>query len=113
MKTITVRLVSLSALIFLILFSGCASSNLEFKKDLWLNSDKCEQDNPRHRMIENLKTDYLKIGMQKDDATNLLGNETETNNSLSYIIGDDGVDCLILELDFENQKLKEIKIIQG
>ena len=106
------KLIILLLIVFLFLFSGCATK-LKFDEGLWKISDQCKEDNPRQYMLEDLKSNFLKTGITKKYSIELLGQGKGEPNSISYIIGDDGVDCTLFELVFEDDKLKLTRTVQG
>jgi len=106
------KLIVLLLIVFLFLFSGCVTK-LKFDEGLWKISNQCKEDNPRQYMLEDLKTNFLKIGMPTNDSIKLLGHGIEGQNSINYIIGDEVADCIFFELLFEDDRLKDMKIIHG
>lgn len=86
----------------------------KFDKEAWaINWTKYTYDeNDRHFMLEDLKDNYLQVGMDSIAVKNLLG-EPERDFGFSYNLGfyRSGFDPTFLILDFDEKgKLKEIKI---
>jgi hypothetical protein len=86
----------------------------KFDKEAWaINWTKYTYDeNGRHFMLEDLKDNYLQVGMDSIAVKNLLG-EPERDFGFSYNLGfyQSGFDPTFLILDFDEEgKLKEIKI---
>ena len=104
-----------SLLVCFIIISGCVNPKTKFDQRIWAASDKCDVGNPRYLMVEDLQNNYFKVGTEKADVIKLLGVGNEINNSIIYIVGDDGIaDCLILEIAFDkNNKLKTSRVVQG
>lgn len=59
-----------SFLLILLILTSCTK---EFDKQVWIKSSNDDPENPRYHMIEDLKKNYLRIGMSSEQVYNLLG----------------------------------------
>jgi len=107
-------------LIFIIgIFASCNRNTddedkLVFNKNAWnINWRKHQSgENDRHFMLEDLKKNHLKIGMDSIEIKKILG-EPERDFNFSYNLGlyKSGFDPTFLILEFDkNGKLKKINV---
>lgn len=88
---------------------GLLSNNRAFNKESWVN----DPDN-RYEMVKDLKNNYLKVGMDKTDVINLLG-ESEDGDSVYYLGNDGNYDPNpeFLVIKYKDDKIVSFIIVEG
>ncbi|CAN5304372.1 hypothetical protein BH09BAC5_BH09BAC5_14150 [soil metagenome] len=61
------------SLTFILILTSCSD---KFDKGVWMQNSNDKSDNPRFDMIDDLKNNYLKIGMASQDVHSLLDQPT-------------------------------------
>jgi outer membrane protein assembly factor BamE (lipoprotein component of BamABCDE complex) len=98
---------ALTVCLFLIISIGCES---RFDKATWLENDNSNHDNPRFGMVEDIRNNYLKLGMTKKEVVDLLGlpqyDTTQSAFEYQYKIGSNPgmhIDPYFLIIDFDSK----------
>lgn len=113
------------ALVVALLIGGCAyfeygvSSGRDFDAAEWhawgRHSQDCFDDSPRWSMVDDLRTNHLKIGMRRAAVVQLLGppDYKWSARDYEYTLGGD-IDCEFLEVSFDKRdRLTLVEQMQG
>ncbi|QEN04354.1 hypothetical protein EW093_06445 [Thiospirochaeta perfilievii] len=94
-----------------IFFISCNlfNNNRAFSKESWENDP-----DHRYEMIDDLKNSYLKIGMNKDDVIDLLG-EPESESSVYYLGNSSNYNPNpeFLDIKYSNNKVLSFGVFEG
>ncbi|MES2575584.1 MAG: hypothetical protein V4572_11615 [Bacteroidota bacterium] len=95
-------------------------SGEKFVSEKWKTADLNDEYNQSLRwdMMNNLRNNYKLVGMSKKEIISLLGNPDEnfTNKkSFRYYLGysHTGINTASLIIDFENEIVKSLTVLQG
>lgn len=79
--------------------------NTYFNRQHWIGlANKGGVDNPRQRMVKDLRRRYLKPGMTRQQVRHLLGKPDYgrlSSDADSYFIGADGIDGISLDVRYD------------
>jgi hypothetical protein len=79
--------------------------NVKFNRQQWIAlAGKGGMDNPRQRMVKDLRQRYLKPGMTRQEVRHLLGKpdfDSLSKDVDSYFIGADGFDGMSLDVRYD------------
>ena len=90
-------------------FSNSLPTRSSFDRSLWLSNNTYTMNNPRFRMVEDLMSHHVRIGMSRQQVVTLLGEPTgesfiSAQGVYFYILGTEYSDPSFLCVKFDPQE---------